>query len=79
MIMLQLAMIRVRVLRQGQADAEEKMWAPCTVDEALQTLEMTGRMQDSTGVIMNKTEGMQAGEYTLFITEPQGESQLDAL
>lgn len=63
----------MRVVRPGQADATHRLEPPTTVEEALQAMCLTGRMEDSAQVSMAREEVMQAGEYNLFLAQPQGE------
>lgn len=80
--MLQVPLIRVRVVRPGQADAMKSMHPPCEVREALERLgisaNLTMEMRDSLGFTMGRADTMEAGDYTLTVARPEGEPQYKA-
>ncbi len=76
---LQAAMIRVRVVRFGQEIVTHSLRPPASVEQALQAMDLTGRMEDSANVILLRVDVMQAGEYTLYLPQTQGELQHQAL
>ena len=77
--LVQAAMIRVRVVRFGQEIVTHSLRPPASVEQALQAMDLTGRMEDSANVILLRVDVMQAGEYTLYLPQTQGELHHQAL
>lgn len=76
---LKAVLIKVRVVKPGQADAFRSIRPPRSVETVLEALHLSGRMEDSAQVTMTGEELMQAGDYTLFLREDQGELQCKAV
>lgn len=76
---LQAGLIKVRVVRPGQATAMEAVRAPREVQQSLVALgispDLTVQLRDSAEISMGRTDIMLAGEYTLTVAQPQGEPQ----
>ena len=75
---LQIALIKIKVVRHGRDDVMKTLQAPCKVQQALNTMGISSQfrveMRNSAGMSLEKEIVMQAGEYTLQF-EPDGESE----